>query len=150
MQIHGAVKAVLDLMQDANTNPAYPGFDARTAYDQFIRLAPLIPGLASGTVTGTGAAIKIGADDADEVNDIVDPALEFTPSLVIVANETTGCIWASILSAAGKGWKIKAGDDSIAFVASDAITLGTRQFTLGVDADLNAEDDVIRYVAIGR
>ena len=40
----GDTAAVLDLMQDANTNPAYPGFDARTAFDLFIRLAPLIPG----------------------------------------------------------------------------------------------------------
>lgn len=148
MHIQGAIKAIFN--QDATTNAAYPGFDARTAFDLLTRFAPFLPGFAHGTVTGTGAALKIGADATDEVNDVVDAALEFTPALVIVANETTGCLWVSALSAAGKGWKIKAGDDSIAFVASDAITRNDRQVILGVDADLNAEDDVIRYIAIGR
>ena len=76
------------------------------------------------------------------------PALPFDPAGVLVFNETDQSVHANFAGfGAAKMMSIKA---AAAWVATDGITLGTKKFTLGVNADLNAAADVLHCVAFGQ
>lgn len=86
-----------------------------------------------GTMVGTGASLD-------------SPALPFDPAIVMIFNETDRSMhFATPTTGAGKCFSIKA---AVAFVASGGITIGTKKFTLGTDADLNAAADALHFVAI--
>lgn len=90
-----------------------------------------------GTMTGTGASLD-------------SPTLPFDPAAVFLVNQTQASAW----------WKLPtmADDDTLKVVtagtqtydAAGGITLGTKKFTLGTDAQLNAVSDAIHFVAIGQ
>ena len=148
MLIQGAIKAAIDKLLNLGDNPDFPYITDKAMLAHVTRVFPFMPGLAHGTLAGTGVALTVQADTPTG-GETQDAKLEFTPQVIIVANETTGCLWISALSEDGKGWKLKASDNSVTFVAADAITRASRSFTLGTDADLNAAGNVIRYIAIG-
>lgn len=146
MKIQGVIKAAIDKLHDIAQSPDYPQFTPKAFLAWAVETFPFFPGIASGSFAASGAAMTVGPETTDDVQ---DTSLEFDPAVVLIANETTGCLFLSVVSPAGKAWKLKAADNTIAFVAADALTLGTRQFTVGVEGDLNNAADQIRYVALG-
>lgn len=97
--------------------------------------------IASGTVTGTGAAINV--------------SIGFSPRAVILINQTDPGMffWTNDMDDA-EALKLT---DAVAltFPTSDGISAyagsssASPGFTIGADSDLNAEDDVLSYIAFG-
>ncbi len=90
--------------------------------------------MAFGTVTGTGANIVV--------------ATPFDPAMVVVINETDGSMHVHIPTmTAADVFAIKTA--AVAYISTGGITLGTKQFTIGTDADLNTNSDVLHWAAFG-
>jgi len=88
-----------------------------------------------GTVEGTGALITVAG-------------LPFDPACVILLN-VDGLAWAvktPNMASADSVKFITAGTMSVAVAA---VTLGTKQFTIGADADLNVAAETIHWIAFG-
>lgn len=121
-----------------NTHPFTAGTQAA--------LMAALAGLAQfkvGGYAGTGASL--------------DVSLGFTPKAVIITGDdatppTQPCIGLHFGHTAAKGIKVVdsgAGTTDISVMSSNGITLGTKKFTVGTDANLNENGKNYKYVAIG-
>lgn len=99
--------------------------------------------IATGTVTGTGAAINV--------------ALGFTPKAVVIINETDPGLYVW-LDTFANAEMMKLVDSTVAltFPTSNgvstyagAIATTAKGFTIGADSDMNAASDVLHYLALG-
>lgn len=99
--------------------------------------------IATGTVTGTGAALNV--------------SLGFSPKVVAIINETDPglYLWTDTMANAEM---LKLVDSTVAltFPTSNgvstyagSIAANPKGFTIGADADMNAASDVLHYIAIG-
>ena len=117
--------------------------DARLGHDKTFAalLAALgdVPETAVGEYTGNGGTKQ-------------DIALTFIPSSVEVYCQTTGgvsCVGIASASVNGYSWKLKAGTQTFA-AQCILFTAGAKKFSIGTDADLNANASVYSYVAYGQ
>lgn len=84
---------------------------------------------------------------ADATGAAMDVTTPFDPAVVIIFNETDLSVHAVTPSvAAGKSFEWKA---DVALNAANGITLGTKKFTIGTAANLNALHDVLHWIAFG-
>lgn len=92
-----------------------------------------------GETVGTGAALDVGTP--------------FDPAAVLIYNLTRPALFLFLPSmTAGHVAELAAVATQaqvVVAVAANGITLGTKKFTIGTDADLNTIADVIHYMAIG-
>lgn len=98
--------------------------------------------MQTGTATGTGSAINVECG--------------FTPKAVFIYNETDPGVflWLDTMADAEM---VKLTDTvALTFPTSDGVSVYTgsigansKGFTIGADSDMNAEDDVIHYFALG-
>ena len=95
--------------------------------------------VAYGSVEGTGSAIEVD--------------LGFQPKVVLLRN-IDGNATLDWVEGMGddKGQKVvtsAAGTTDISFIASGGVTQNSDGFTIGTDADINANAETIVYVALG-
>lgn len=95
--------------------------------------------IAVGTITGTGA--------------LITESLGFSPKFVEIYNATknTRAVMVATMIA-GTGQKVVdsgTGTTDLSMMATTGITLTSNGFTIGTDANINANADVIHYLAIG-
>lgn len=97
--------------------------------------------VATGTVTGTGAAINVSTG--------------FQPGVVVLINETDPGlgVWSDTMANA-EMLKLVDGTVALTFPTSNGVSLyagvsagATEGFTIGADSDLNAASDVIHWIA---
>jgi hypothetical protein len=92
-----------------------------------------------GTEAGTGSDLDIDTP--------------FDPAAVLIYNETNDALFVHLPTMdAAKAVEIAAVATQaqvVVAIAANGITLGTKKFTLGTNADLNTAADVIHYMAIG-
>lgn len=99
--------------------------------------------IKTGTVTGTAAALNVECG--------------FTPKAVFIYNETDPGVFLWLDTMADEEM-VKLVDSTVAltFPTSDGVSAyagsiasASAGFTIGADSDMNAEDDVIHYLALG-
>lgn len=94
-----------------------------------------------GGYTGTGSALDVDCG--------------FTPKAVIITGDDDTPPTAPVIAlhfghTAAKGIKVVNHDTAqIAVIAANGVTLGTKKFTVGTDANLNEAAKKYKYVAIG-
>jgi hypothetical protein len=153
IQSYAALATLLATLDSTQGNPNHPllgGGQLKKALEE------ILPGavcMARGSITGTGAAIKVGRDvgvaTADDTNNVVDDDfLKFSPELVIVLNKTDGSLFVHLRGMANASFfsVILAG----AYVSVQGITMRTNGFTIGTDATINTANDELFYIAFGR
>lgn len=88
-----------------------------------------------GTVEGTGSPIVV--------------ATEFDPACVILINQDDPTLLVHSPSMpAASGLKLTDAP-ALTFPTTNGVTLGTKQFTIGADADVNAAAETLHWIAIG-
>ena len=92
--------------------------------------------MVAGTVTGTGSALVV-----DE--------LPFDPAAVIVWNQTDPGLFVHLPSFTAAHMAKLTDAPALTHATTNGITLGTKEFTIGADADMNAAADVLHWVAFG-
>ncbi|MDX1450205.1 MAG: hypothetical protein R3246_14215 [Acidimicrobiia bacterium] len=150
MKIEGIGKAWLDDLSNIETNPDFPqvGPSIMQAFFRDVGVRSLGV-LSTGAVTGTGAAIKVGSPDSD-TPDVEDATMICDPSVVIVHNAANDNTFIHVAGmAAASMWRLADGV-APALVAADGITLGSSQFTIGADANLNGVGNALTYTVLGR
>lgn len=94
---------------------------------------------ASGSVTGTGAAIEI--------------ATPFAPGVVLLFNRTAPAMAFKSPGMAGDDCIKQVTAGTLSYITSNGITLGitgtNKGFTIGTDADINTAAEVVEWVAFG-
>lgn len=99
--------------------------------------------IATGTATGTGAAINVECG--------------FTPAAVVIINETDPglYVWMNTFADA-EMLKLVDGTVALTFPTANGISTyagviatNAKGFTIGADADMNGASDVIHWLAIG-
>lgn len=150
---YAALALAMSALADVSKNPNHPLVGPGQIDETLKEILPGVVCMARGTVTGTGAAIKVGRDPgvatADDTNDVVnDDFLKFSPELVIVLNKTDGSLFVHVAGMAAASFfsVILAG----AYVGAAGITLRTNGFTIGTDATINTANDELFYIAFGR
>lgn len=153
LKTYAALAAALAAQHTAQGNPNHPLMGPGQVDETLKEILPGVVCMARGTITGTGAAIKVGRDpgvaEADDDNDVLNADfLKFTPECVIVLNKTDGSVFLHIKGMADASFVsiILAG----AYVAVQGITLRTNGFTIGTDATINTAADELFYIAFGR
>ena len=154
MDIIGTIKTKLDELMSPTTNEDYPHARLPRLYQTLTTLLGLLPGIATGTFTGdTDDDITVGYADT---NDVEDTEVTFDPKLVIVWNPTTQALGFHIAGMTAAHMGLIVADAAsppahadISAVTSSGITLGSRQFTIGQNANLNSDGVTGHYFAIG-
>lgn len=149
MKLEGIIRTILDQMNSIEGNDDFPNVSVRTQITLLQQLLPLmVPGTDFGEVAGTGVAMILGAPSSSTPT-IERERMEFDPKFVIVHNITTGAMYLHMAGMAdASAWKF-AHNTAPLLVVADAITLGTSQFTIGIEADLNNGADEIAFFAVG-
>lgn len=91
--------------------------------------------VASGTVEGTGSAIEVETP--------------FDPAIVILINQDDPTVLVHSPSMpAASGLKLTDAP-ALTFPTTNGVTLGSKGFTIGADADVNASGETLHWIAIG-
>jgi hypothetical protein len=107
-------------------------------FDQVInKLGLYSTELYFGTMTGTGASLD-------------SPTLPFDPAMVLVINQTQVAWFLKLPTMADDDTAKTVTAGTFTYDAAGCITLGTKKFTLGTDAQINTASDVIHFVAWGQ